>query len=139
MSALPHFPGASLDHGGQGLWPTILSAEQAALDVSPAAKTNPKHLYTSDRLIGIRVLGFLLLDLYEHRQLSFGAVPYNALIREITSCLSPLGSKGEKLQNLGLQYRNRILRVFRSSSNNSIPIEDSESDPPHVSDPLTQA
>ncbi|KAJ7019353.1 hypothetical protein C8F04DRAFT_1147936 [Mycena alexandri] len=121
MSKLPGLSRVTLDHEGQSLWPKILSAEQAALQVAPA-KPGAKY---KDPLIGIRVLGFLLLDLYEHRQHSFGAIPYKELLKEIASCLSiagrAVGSKAEadaqhgKLQDLGLHYRNHLIRVFRSN------------------------
>ncbi|KAJ7761707.1 hypothetical protein B0H16DRAFT_1809794 [Mycena metata] len=117
MAALPHLSGACLDHEGQSLWPTILSAEQTALDVAPSVKTDPK--YTTDRLIGIRVL-VSCSWIYTH-------IDHSRLA--LKGDLDP-AAQYEQLQNLGLLYRNHILRVFRSNSTNSIPIEDSESDLP---------
>ncbi|KAJ7194424.1 hypothetical protein GGX14DRAFT_678980 [Mycena pura] len=91
---------------------------------------------TRARLIGIRVLGFLLQDMWQHQRHSFGLIPYKALIKQITPCLSidgvVVGSKEEaqarhaKLQNLGLYFRNHLMRVFRS---NGGPVPKSSSHP----------
>ncbi|KAJ7084830.1 hypothetical protein B0H15DRAFT_923519 [Mycena belliarum] len=108
-----------LDHNGASLWQYLLSAEQAALENAPAS-AGPKY---NDPLIGVRVLGFLLQDLWQHQSHSFGLIPYHRLCVEIASCLSPhrviVGSKGEaqaqnaKIYELGLLYRNHLMRVFR--------------------------
>ncbi|KAJ6556459.1 hypothetical protein B0H19DRAFT_1152648 [Mycena capillaripes] len=121
MSSLASLADVNFDHDGKSLWPNILSAEEAALKVAP---TKPGAKY-NDRLIGIRVLGFFLLDLWQHSQHSFGLIPYKQVIKQIASCLSipgcTVGSKEEaaaqheKLQTLGLYYRNHLIRVFRSN------------------------
>ncbi|KAJ7125914.1 hypothetical protein C8R44DRAFT_668229 [Mycena epipterygia] len=121
MSSLPSLADVKVDHDGKSLWPNILSAERAALKVAP---TKPGAKY-NDPLIGIRVLGFLLQDLWKHSQHSFGLIPYNELIEQIASCLSIPGhtvgseeeaeAQHEKLQTLGLHYRNHLIRVFRSN------------------------
>ncbi|KAK7048118.1 hypothetical protein R3P38DRAFT_3307066 [Favolaschia claudopus] len=100
--------------------PTILRAEAATANVAP--KPDPKH---NNNLIAVRVLGFLLQDFWQHNAHSFGLIPYRRLCQEITSCLRVqdvvVGSEDEakkqndKLYNLGLLYRNRMMRVFRSN------------------------
>ncbi|KAJ7054442.1 hypothetical protein C8F01DRAFT_1221382 [Mycena amicta] len=93
------------------LWPSLLSAESAALSnpITGAAKYN-------DPLIGVRVLGFLLQDLWQHHADVFGLIPYNRLCREIELCLSNPGAQAQntKIYELGLFYRNHLMRVFRS-------------------------
>ncbi|KAJ7083336.1 hypothetical protein B0H15DRAFT_889211 [Mycena belliarum] len=121
MSSLPSSAEVELDHDGKSLWPNILSAERAALKVAPS-KLGAKY---NDPLIGIRVLGFLLQDLWQHSQHSFALIPYREVIKKIASCLSipehTVGSEEEaeaqheKLQALGLHYRNHLIRVFRSN------------------------
>lgn len=120
MSSLPSSDDVKVDHDGKSLWPNILSAERAALKVAP---TKPGAKY-NDPLIGIRVLGFLLQDLWEHSQHSFGLIPYKEFIEQIASCLSIPGhtvgseeeaeAQHEKLQALGLHYRNHLIRVCSS-------------------------
>ncbi|KAJ7899753.1 hypothetical protein B0H13DRAFT_2518435 [Mycena leptocephala] len=113
MSSLTSLADVNFDHDGKSLWPNILSAEEAALKVAP---TKPGAKY-NDRLIGIRVLGFFLLDLWQHSQHSFGLIPYKQVIKQIASSLSipgcTVGSKEEaeaqheKLQTLGLSVERR--------------------------------
>ncbi|CAK5282377.1 unnamed protein product [Mycena citricolor] len=132
MSSLPSLADVQFDHDGRTLWPNILSAEQAALEAAPT-KSSAKY---NNSLIGIRFLGFLLQDLWQHNQHSFGLTPYQRLIKEIASCLSISGqipaseeeaeAQHGQLQNLGLFYRNHLIRIFRS---NGDPIPQS-SDPP---------
>ena len=120
MSSLPSLADVKVDHEGKSIWPYILEAEQAALKVAPA-KPGPKY---NDPLIGIRVLGFLLQDLWLHDKHSFGLIPYKNLIKHVTSGLSipgyAVGSKEEsqaqskKLQDMGLYYRNHLIRVCSS-------------------------
>jgi hypothetical protein len=122
MSSLPSLADVKLDHDGQSLWPNILSAEQAALKVAP---TKPGAKY-NDPLIGIRVLGFLLQDLWQHSEHSFGLIPYKEVTKHIASCLSIPGhtvggeeeaeAQHRKLQALGLYYRNHLVRVCSSST-----------------------
>ncbi|KAJ7257588.1 hypothetical protein B0H12DRAFT_471613 [Mycena haematopus] len=121
MSRLPSLTNVKVDNDGKSLWPNILSAELVAVK---AVATKPGAKY-HDPLIGIRVLGFLLQDLWQHSQHSFGIIPYKELIKEIASSLSipghPVGSEEEaeaqhaKLQALGLSYHNHLIRVFRSN------------------------
>ncbi|KAJ7825913.1 hypothetical protein B0H14DRAFT_3725706 [Mycena olivaceomarginata] len=108
MCSLASLADVNFDHDGKSLWPNILSAEEAALKVAPT-KRGAKY---NDRLIGIRVLGFFLLDLWQHSQHSFGLIPYKQVIKQIASCLSIPGCT---LQTLGLYYRNHLIRVFRSN------------------------
>ncbi|KAJ7166287.1 hypothetical protein C8R43DRAFT_1162659 [Mycena crocata] len=125
MSNLPSLADVQVDHSGKSLWPNILSAERAALKAAGSeALTKPSPRY-NDPLIGVRVLGFLLQDLWQHSQHSFGVIPYKELIKEIASCLSVPGytvnseeeaeQQHDELQSLGLHYRNHLIRVFRSN------------------------
>ncbi|KAG6815615.1 hypothetical protein H0H87_012925 [Tephrocybe sp. NHM501043] len=69
-------------------------------------------------LVGIRVLGFLLMDLYGKSSPILGQGPYRRLCKEGSSCLRE--ESGDKasvaLQELGLHYRNHLMRVFRSNA-----------------------
>ncbi|KAJ7066908.1 hypothetical protein B0H15DRAFT_947151 [Mycena belliarum] len=119
MSRLPSLADVQVDHNGRRIWPNLLSAERAALTMGP---TNTKY---NDPLIGIRVLGFLVQDLWQHSQNTLGLIPYVELIKQITSSLSIsgqiVGSEEEaeaqhmRLQTLGLSFRNNLIRVFRSN------------------------
>ncbi|KAJ6612984.1 hypothetical protein B0H10DRAFT_2165419 [Mycena sp. CBHHK59/15] len=120
MSVLPTAQTVRLDHNGSSLWPYLLSAERAAL-ANPRTG-GPKY---NDPLIGVRVLGFLLQDLWQHNSHSFGLIPYHRLCVEILSSLSIpgtiVGSEGEaqarnaKIYKLGLFHRNHLMRVCESS------------------------
>ncbi|EDR00730.1 uncharacterized protein LACBIDRAFT_313190 [Laccaria bicolor S238N-H82] len=135
MSSLPIVADVKVDHEGRSIWPYILEAERAALNMAPT-KLGPNY---NEPLIGSRVLGFLLQDLWLHDKHSFGLIPYKNLIEHITLALSisgyAVGSKEDcqarikKLQDMGLYYRNHLFRVFRSNRG-SIPSCSDESDPP---------
>ncbi|EDR00729.1 uncharacterized protein LACBIDRAFT_295751 [Laccaria bicolor S238N-H82] len=122
MSSLPSLKDVKLDHEGLSIWPYILEAERAVLKVAPT-KSGAKY---NDPLIGIRILGFLIQDLWLHDKHSFGITPYKNLIKQVKSSLSLLGytvgSKEEsqaqslRLQETGLYYRNHLIRVFRSNA-----------------------
>ena len=120
MSSLPSLVDVKLDHEGRSIWPYILEAERAALKVA-STKPGPKY---NDPLIGIRVLGFLLQDLWLHDKHSFNLIPYKNLIKHITLGLSMSGhavgseeeshARSKKLQDMGLYYRNHLIRVCSS-------------------------
>ncbi|KAJ7834816.1 hypothetical protein B0H14DRAFT_2797962 [Mycena olivaceomarginata] len=125
MSNLPPISTVELNHEGKSLWPLILRAEEAALAEAtkagaPKAGT-PKY---TDNLIGARVVGFLLQDLWKHQSHSFGLIPYKYLVRDISLCFSVpgvgVGTEAEAqaqytaIYKLGLFYRNHLMRVFRS-------------------------
>jgi hypothetical protein len=116
MSKLPSLAKVTLDHEGSSLWPLILSAEKSALLNAPTT-AGAKY---NDNLIGVRVLGFMLQDLWQHSQHSFGLIPYKRLLKEITSCSSPthiVGSQEDTdaqhdaIYKLGLFHRNHLIRV----------------------------
>ncbi|KAJ7364853.1 hypothetical protein DFH08DRAFT_840151 [Mycena albidolilacea] len=120
MSKLPSLAKVTLDHEGSNLWPLILSAEKSALLNAPTT-AGAKY---NDNLIGVRVLGFMLQDLWQHSQHSFGLIPYKRLLEEINSCSSPthiVGSQEDTdaqhdaIYKLGLFHRNHLIRVFRSN------------------------
>ncbi|KAJ7094063.1 hypothetical protein B0H15DRAFT_799075 [Mycena belliarum] len=121
-----------LDHEGLSIWPSVLNAEEASLREAP---TKPIAKY-NDKLVGARLLGFLLLDLWHQKACSFGSIPYHTVVKQTTSCLSIGGlvvdSDEEKaaqnvnIQMLGLHYRNHLFRVFRS---NGGPLPESSNHP----------
>ncbi|KAG5717320.1 hypothetical protein E4T56_gene9014 [Termitomyces sp. T112] len=92
-----------------------------AIGLIPPKKTLAKY---SDSILGIRVLGYLLKDLWEHRNGRLGFGPYHHLGKKIASCLrsnetssEPLDEhRYEKLVELGLLYRNHLIRVSRSNA-----------------------
>ena len=99
-----------LDPHGVSAWNLLLAAEDAALkkDTRPA-----KYL---DELVGVRVLGFFLLDFYKHSNVhQFGLIPYKRLLREVTSCFAVSVTDDEAtfkaVFDLGLSYRNHLMRV----------------------------
>ncbi|KAJ7072883.1 hypothetical protein C8F01DRAFT_973337 [Mycena amicta] len=103
-----------LGHDGLSVYEHILSAEQAAMD--KGTQSAAKYTYQDD-VIGARVLGFLLLDLWQHQKHYFGLTPYLNLVKTISSCLRT--AKGSEDAHkawcmLGLSYRNHLMRVFRS-------------------------
>ncbi|KAF8161717.1 hypothetical protein K438DRAFT_1942237 [Mycena galopus ATCC 62051] len=122
MSALHTADTVRLDPNGSKLWPYLLSAERVALATGP--RNNGAKYLQYDNLIGVRVLG---LDFWQNQSHSFGLVPYHRLSQEIWSCLSLsipgtiIGSQAEallrnaKLYELGLFYRNHLMRVFQSN------------------------
>ncbi|KAK7021198.1 hypothetical protein R3P38DRAFT_3543321 [Favolaschia claudopus] len=134
--SLPVIDAVQLDDEGLSLWPTILRAEAAAADVAP--KFHSKY---NNNLIAVRVLGFLLQDFWQHNAQSFGLIPYHRLCQEITSSLRipdvVVGSEDEaKKQNnnmyeLGLLYRNHIMRVFRSNTG-PLPATSEHPSPPSI-------
>ncbi|KAJ7222987.1 hypothetical protein B0H12DRAFT_1150813 [Mycena haematopus] len=96
MSKLPSLSTVDIDH--------------EALKKAPKTP-GPKY---HDNLVGARVLGFLLLDFWRHQSHSFGLIPYKRLLAEISSCLG-LGTDKKvhaAIYELGLFYRNHLLRVF---------------------------
>jgi hypothetical protein len=119
------------DPEGLSIWRFILETEAAAKE-GPAAKASKYQ----NSLVGIRVLGFLLKDLFVHQGAPLGSKPYLRLRQEASSCLStrpavgerrtqadqntaqyPVGSLEEMSQiqqnliKLGLLYRNYVFRV----------------------------
>ena len=106
MSALPKE--VNLDPHGVSAWNLLLDAEDAAL-----LKTNTRPAKYRDELVGVRVLGFFLLDFYEHSQI--GLIPYKRMVREVLSCFSVSVTDNEAIFKavfeLGLSYRNHLMRV----------------------------
>ncbi|KAF5359877.1 hypothetical protein D9756_003616 [Leucocoprinus leucothites] len=112
MTSLPSLDECGLDETGRSIWRKLLEAEKTALEYirSNKAKYN-------DPVIGIRILGFFLKDFRAHT-LGYGSAPYARLCREITSCFNKSDDKAiyDALVELGLRYRNYLLRVFRSNT-----------------------
>jgi hypothetical protein len=108
MPALPKV--VNLDPDGVSAWNLLLDAEDAAL------KKDPRPAKYLDELVGVRVLGFFLLDFYNHSDVhQIGLIPYKRLLREIISCFSVSVTDDEALYkavfDLGLSYRNHLMRV----------------------------
>ncbi|KAJ7687039.1 hypothetical protein B0H17DRAFT_1302369 [Mycena rosella] len=110
----------NFDERGADVWTLLLDAETAAVVQTSQSKYK-------DALVGIRVLGHFLCDFWKNRHnLSIGGLrPYCQLICEINSCeatTGPTASPQEKaagyqrLSDLGLWYRNHLMRVFRSNT-----------------------
>ncbi|KAJ7441534.1 hypothetical protein FB451DRAFT_1569194 [Mycena latifolia] len=108
------------DENGLSVWALLLGAETWA-DVQTS------HSKYKDALVGIRILGHFLCDFWKNRQnLSIGGLnPYRQLIWQINSCdaqpmvtASPQenGAGYQRLSDLGLWYRNHLMRVFRSNT-----------------------
>lgn len=108
MSALPKE--VNLDPQGVSAWNLLLSAEDAAL------KKDTRPAKYRDELVGVRVLGFFLLDFYKHSNYhQIGLIPYNRLVREVISCFRVSVTEDEAVFKavfeLGLSYRNHLMRV----------------------------
>ena len=82
MPALPKV--VNLDPHGVSAWNLLLAAEDAAL------KRDPRPSKYLDELVGVRVLGFFLLDFYKHSDIHRISliIPYKRLLREVTSCFA---------------------------------------------------
>ncbi len=111
---LPSLDEVNFEEHGMTAWYLLLQAEKAAEYTGPAA---PKY---KDKLIGVRILGFFLKDFWERR--TFSLVPYRRLIKEIISCYptenmvagtsdAEEAAHSGKVANLGLAYRNHLMRV----------------------------
>jgi hypothetical protein len=111
MPALPK--NVDLDPDGVSAWNLLLAAEDTALkkDTSPA-----KYL---DEVIGVRILGFFLLDFYTHSNVHrIGLIPYKRILREIISCFDSFEvlatddeAKFKAVFDLGLKYHIRLLGI----------------------------
>ncbi|KAH8804095.1 hypothetical protein DL96DRAFT_1474827 [Flagelloscypha sp. PMI_526] len=118
-TSLPPLSTVTFDERGLKLWPFLLSAEKAA-----SCSTS-----TQGNLVGSRVLGYFLIDFWDHRKLSLGHTPYVRLCDEIASCIgmtsAPIEPDEEtrilhdNLWQLGLMYRNYVMRLFRHESSRS--------------------
>ena len=105
MSALPKE--VNLDPQGVSAWNLLLTAEDAAL------KGDTRPAKYRDDLVGVRVLGFFILDFYQHPRI--GLIPYHRLVREVLSCFRKSVKDDEAVFKavfkLGLSYRNNLIRV----------------------------
>ena len=109
VTTLPSLDACGLQGTGLSIWRTLLQAEDTAL--KDGDRTKAKY---NDPLIGIRLLGFFLKDFWDHAHDGYlGSTPYARMVVEITSCLSKSDDKAiyDALVELGLRYRNYILRV----------------------------
>ena len=97
------------DETGLSAWNVLLLAEETALKES--SRTKAKY---NDPLIGIRLLGFFLMDFWDHARDGYlGSAPYARMVKEIISCNMGPGDNAtyDALVELGLRYRNYLLRV----------------------------
>ncbi|KAF5316143.1 hypothetical protein D9619_006632 [Psilocybe cf. subviscida] len=111
MLALPCHAECYFDAHGNSVWSLLLEAEQEALAKWPS--DHPQH---NSPLVAIRVLGFLLKDVWGNaRRWNLGDTAYSYLIKKINVI-----RRGEKekwfddLVELGLVYRNSLLCMYRS-------------------------
>ncbi|EGO29879.1 hypothetical protein SERLADRAFT_445648 [Serpula lacrymans var. lacrymans S7.9] len=121
MLSLPVLGEVQFDVHGISAWRLLLRAEAEALKDHPSFGP-PKY---TDKLVGVRVLGFSLRDFWDHNSehLFVSTIAYEHLLLDIRSCFSvdgvAVGSKEEeeaqhaKVYKLGLHYRNNLMRVFR--------------------------
>ncbi|KAG6826820.1 hypothetical protein H0H92_014290 [Tricholoma furcatifolium] len=110
---LPSVQDCGLDAEGISLWNFILEAEEHA------RKQVKGTAASRDPLIGIRVLGFFLLDfLGPASYRALGSAPYLRVALEAKSCLGKdtADERSCALQKLGLDYRNHSICVFRSNA-----------------------
>ncbi|KAF5359881.1 hypothetical protein D9756_003613 [Leucocoprinus leucothites] len=112
MTALPSLDECGLEKTGLNIWKKLLEAEKTALEDTDSSKAK-----YNDPLIGIRLLGFFLKDFRAHTP-DFGLTPYAHLCREITSCFNISDDEAiyDALVELGLRYRNYLLRLFCSNT-----------------------
>ena len=106
---MPPLPkNVDLDPHGVSAWNMLLAAEEAAL------KIDTRSAKYMDELVGVRVVGFFLLDFYKHSN-RFGLIAYKRLLREVISCFRVSVSDNEAIYkaifDLGLSYRNHLIRV----------------------------
>ncbi|KAG6820298.1 hypothetical protein H0H93_002562 [Arthromyces matolae] len=107
-----------LDHQGQSIWTAILEAEEHALN-----QPNGPAAY-NDSLIGIRVLGFFLLDLYKHAHDGYlGTLPYTRLILASKSFCSNAGLRPPTAADVSRpsfdRVKERVLKELGESSQTS--------------------
>ncbi|RXW20978.1 hypothetical protein EST38_g4876 [Candolleomyces aberdarensis] len=101
--ALPSM--VSLSSGGLDVWPLLLNAEKYTLkkgrDGSPVANAG---------LVGVRVLGYLLIELWEKRNRLPGN-PYLDVLKRIQACKSI-----RDLCALGVDFRGNLLQLYSEQS-----------------------
>ncbi|KAF8345054.1 hypothetical protein F5887DRAFT_1197645 [Amanita rubescens] len=113
MTTLPSLDTCGLQGTGLSIWRFLLQAEITA---HATPRTNARY---NDPLVGIRLLGFFLKDFWDHaHDWYLGSTPYSRMVLEIASCLDKGDDKAiyDTLVQLGLRYRNYLLRVFRSNT-----------------------
>jgi hypothetical protein len=110
MPALPK--NIDLDPDGVSAWNLLLAAEDAAL------KKDASPIKSLDEVIGVRVLGFFLLDFYTHSNVHrIGLIPYKRILREILSCFAVSviddsdEAKFKAVFDLGLKYHIHLLGI----------------------------
>ena len=118
-SPLPEY--VTLDAAGNSAWHILLTAQAHALAGGES--------FYNDQLLGVRVLGFLIKDLWDHRSgSSIAAVAYTHLLRKLFACSDTsrsslvVGSSNElKLINervctMGIQARNCLMSACKRSA-----------------------
>jgi len=107
MTTLPSLETCRLPETVLSLWHALLQAENTALKDDSC--TNARY---NNPLIGIRLLGFFLMDFWDHVDDGYlGSGPYACIVTEITLCLDKPDNKAtyDALVGLGLMYRNLLL------------------------------
>ena len=108
MSALPRE--VNLDPHRVSAWNMLLAAEEAALKKDTGTSSKYRN-----ELVGVRILGFFLLDFYKHSYHQIGLIPYQRLLKEVISCFRVSVNDNEAIfmaiYQLGLSYRNHLIRA----------------------------
>ena len=115
-SALPNH--VSLDAAGNSGWHVLLAAQAYA-------RAGGKTFY-NDQLLGVRLLGFLIKDLWDHRSTStIAPVAYAHLLRKLFACNDTSGSGlvvgssdelkliSERVCTIGIQARNCLMSACK--------------------------
>src|SRR5258708_4595777 len=122
MDPLPQLNDIHLDDDGVSVWRRLLEVQDAIVALSTAGRTAKYN----DSIIAVRVLGFFILDFWEHRNtFRHGYTAYLRLILEVGSCWDdePRRQMTEdedmayfhnKVIALGSRMQNNILRTCTS-------------------------
>ena len=108
MSSLSGLEECHFNANGNSVWAFLLEAEQDAL-----THATPDQFQHESALIAIRVVGFLFHDLWNKaRRWNLGDTAHSQMIKQINS-IRRYGKevRFDKLVELGLMYRNRLLCV----------------------------
>jgi len=102
-----------LDANGQSAWNRLLEAEQLALALS--ANTPVTAAKYNSLLVGVRVIGFFILDFKKHnRNISFAERAHRKLVQHVHSCWAGTSAEEEclkKVIDLGTLLQNHLIRA----------------------------
>jgi hypothetical protein len=108
IRALSEFdPTSCLDEHGLSHWTTLLMAERLAVAITPKSSSKAES-----PLIGVRVVGWLLIDFKCHAQ-PLGSGPYKKWLENIASCNIP--KPGEPVHPTGTDEDNQAVTLRLSA------------------------